>query len=170
MFIEESALTSRGKNLSVLTKLKNSLRTYLSRFSTLMLNKPQMPDTKTTFLPIDKFYMIHKIQKVTLSCESTWPHVYHDIGCFFLPTFSTHSSCNLHACFFFYFKMMLHDFLGVNICNVFANELLSGMFLQMNYYLECFCQMIDYYSGFPRIRNHFFGYSLLFLNNNLLFY
>ena len=26
------------------------------------------------------------------------------------------------------------------------------------------------YSGFPRIRNHFFGYSLLFLNNNLLFY
>ena len=26
------------------------------------------------------------------------------------------------------------------------------------------------YSGFPRIRNHFFGYSLLFLNNSLLFY
>ena len=40
----------------------------------------------------------------------------------------------------------------------------------MNYYLECFCQMIDYYSGFPRIRNHFFGYSLLFSNNSLLFY
>ena len=26
------------------------------------------------------------------------------------------------------------------------------------------------YSGFPRIRNHFLGYSLLFLNNSLLFY
>ena len=40
----------------------------------------------------------------------------------------------------------------------------------MNYYLECFCQMTDYYSGFPRIRNHFFGYSLLFSKNSLLFY
>ena len=28
----------------------------------------------------------------------------------------------------------------------------------------------DTYSGFPRIRNHFLGYSLLFLNNSLLFY
>ena len=41
-----------------------------------------------------------------------------------------------------------------------SNELLSGMF----------CQMIDYYSGFMRTRNHFFGYSLLFSNNSLLFY
>ena len=40
----------------------------------------------------------------------------------------------------------------------------------MNYYLECFCQMIDYYSGFPRIRNHFFRYRLLFSNNSLFFY
>ena len=37
-----------------------------------------------------------------------------------------------------------------------SNELLSGMFLSN--------------SGFPRIRNHFFGYSLLFSNNSLLFY
>ena len=27
-----------------------------------------------------------------------------------------------------------------------------------------------WYSGLPRIRNHFFGYSLLFSNNSLLFY
>ena len=60
--LKKSALTSRGNNLSVLTKLKNSLHTNLSQFSTLSLNKPQMPNTKTTFLPIDKFYMIHKIQ------------------------------------------------------------------------------------------------------------
>ena len=40
----------------------------------------------------------------------------------------------------------------------------------MNYYLECFCQMIDYYRGFSRIRNHFFRYSLFFSNNSLLFY
>ena len=30
--------------------------------------------------------------------------------------------------------------------------------------------MIDYYNRFPQIRNHFFGYSLLFSNNSLLFY
>ena len=30
--------------------------------------------------------------------------------------------------------------------------------------------MTDYYSGFPRIRNHFFRYNLLFSNNSLLFY
>ena len=29
---------------------------------------------------------------------------------------------------------------------------------------------IRLYRGFPRIRNHFFGYSLLFSNNGLLFY
>ena len=96
---EKSVLTSTGKNLSVLTKLKNFLCTNLSQFSTLMLNKPQMSDTKKTFLPIDKFYMIWKIQRVTLPCESTWPHVYHEVECLFSPTFSTHSSCNLHACF-----------------------------------------------------------------------
>ena len=53
--LKKSALTSRGKNLSLLTKLKNSLRTNLSQLSTLILNKPQMPHTKTTFLPIKIF-------------------------------------------------------------------------------------------------------------------
>ena len=33
-----------------------------------------------------------------------------------------------------------------------------------------FAQSEDLYSGFPRIRNHFFVYSLLFFNNSLLFY
>ena len=73
------------------------------------------------------------------------------------PTFSTHSSCNLHACFFFHFKMMLYDFLAISIWNVFV-KLLSGML---------FFQMVDLYSMFPQIRNHFFGYSLLFYS---LFY
>ena len=66
--MKKSALTSRGKNLLVLTILKNSLGTNLSLFSTLILNKPQMPNTKTTFLPIDKFYMICKIQSDPVLC------------------------------------------------------------------------------------------------------
>ena len=117
-FIEEKCLTSRGKNLFVLKKFKNSLCTNLSQCSTLMLNRPQMPDKKTTFLPIDKFYLIWTIQRMTLPCDSTWPHIYHDIMSLF-PTFSTHSSCNLHACFS-YFTMMLYDFLAISIWNVFV--------------------------------------------------
>ena len=46
----------------------------------------------------------------------------------------------------------------------------SGMFLSNELLSECFCQMIDYYSRFLRIRNHIFGCSLLFSNNSLLFY
>ena len=99
------------QNLSVLTELKNSLHRNLSQFSTLMVNKPQMPDTKTTFLPTDKFYMICKIKRVTLPCDSAWPHVYHDVECLFFPTFSTHSSCNFHAYFFFTLKWCCMIFL-----------------------------------------------------------
>ena len=59
---------------------------------------------------------------MTLPCDSTWPEVYHDVEClFFFLTFSTHSSCILHACcFFFSFKMMLYDFLAISIWNVFV--------------------------------------------------
>ena len=69
--LKKSALTSRSKNLSALTKFKNSLETYLSKLSTLIfeqimvcltLRQLFMPYTKTTFLPIDKFYTIPKIQ------------------------------------------------------------------------------------------------------------
>ena len=123
-----------------------------------MLNKPQMPDTKTTFLPIDKLYMICKIQRVALPCDSTWPHIYHDGDCLFFPTFSKHSSCDLHACFFTLKWCCTIFFLSA-----------SGMFLSNESLSGMFCQ-IDYYSGFLRIRNHFFGYSLLFSNNSLLFY
>ena len=34
----------------------------------------------------------------------------------------------------------------------------------------CLVDQLLSYSGFPRKRNHFVGYSLLFLNNSLLFY
>ena len=121
--MKKSALTSRGKNVSVLTKLKNSLRTNLSQCSTLIMNKPQMPHTKTTFLPKDKFYVICKIQRGTLPCDSTWSRVYHDVECLFFLTFSAHSSCNLRACFF-HFKMMLYDFLAISIWNVFVKGII----------------------------------------------
>ena len=59
--MKKGALTSRDKNLSVLKKLKNSMGTNLSQFSTF-LDKLKMPNTRTTFLPIDKLYIILKIQ------------------------------------------------------------------------------------------------------------
>ena len=46
-----------------------------------------MPNTKTTFLRTDKFYMIRKIQSDPV-CDSTWAPIYHDVGCLFFFTFS----------------------------------------------------------------------------------
>ena len=38
-------------------------------------------------------------------------------------------------------------------------------------FLDDMCSInYDGYNWFPQIRNHFFGYSLLFFNNSLLFY
>ena len=65
--------------------------------------------------------MIFKIQRVTLPCDSTWPHVYHDVECLF----------SSHSTYVFHFKMTLYDYLEC--------------FCQMSYYLEYFCQMIYYY-------------------------
>ena len=78
-----------------------------------------MPNTKTTFLPIDKFYMIRKTQS----------DVYHDVKCLLFLTFSTHSSCIFHACFLFSLKWSCMIFLlsasGLSLSNELSSMLLK---------------------------------------------
>ena len=70
-FIEEKCSDQQRQKSFHFDKLKNSLRTNLSQFSTLILNKPQMPHTKTTFLPIDKGHV--KIMLIPVIALS-FPH------------------------------------------------------------------------------------------------
>ena len=115
-FIEEKCSDQRSQKSFSFDKIKNSLGTNLSQFSILILNKPQMPNTKATFLPIDKFYTIAKIQSDPalskyMALRLSWR------GMFLFIAFSTHI---FQASFFSQFKIMLYDFLAISIWNVFV--------------------------------------------------